>query len=75
VEEEETEEEVSMEKTLMNQLDTSDEKLYAKRTRGILFSDDGDTPSTLSEPSPTPESHRHSDDESTDDDDDDNFWM
>jgi hypothetical protein len=57
----------------MNQLDTFQEKLYARRARGILFSDNGDTPSTLSEPR-TPESHRRSDEDSSDDDDD-NFWM
>jgi hypothetical protein len=57
----------------MNQLDTSKEKLFAKHTRGMLFSDDGNTPSTLLELR-TPESHRCSDEESSDDDDDD-FWM
>jgi hypothetical protein len=40
-EEEETEEEVSSEETLMNQLDTSEEKLFAKRSRVMIFSDDG----------------------------------
>jgi hypothetical protein len=59
-EEEETEEEVSSEEMSMNQLDTSEEKLYDKRARGILFSDNGDTPSTSSEPC-TSESHRRSD--------------
>jgi hypothetical protein len=50
-EEEETEEEeVSSEETSMNQLDTSEEKLYARRAHGILFSNDGDMPSTSSEP-------------------------
>jgi hypothetical protein len=43
-EEEEMEEEVS----LMNQLDTFEEKLYARCTCDIHFSDDRDTPSTLS---------------------------
>jgi hypothetical protein len=38
------EEEVSSEETSMNQLDTSKEKLYSRCTRGILFSDDGETP-------------------------------
>jgi hypothetical protein len=49
---EETEEEVedSSEETWMNQLDTSEEKLYAWRACGILFSDDGNTPSMSSEP-------------------------
>jgi hypothetical protein len=40
-EEEETEEEVSSEETLMKQLDTSEEKLFAKRGRVMIFSDDG----------------------------------
>jgi hypothetical protein len=43
-EEEETEEEVSLEETLMNQLDTSEEKLYARSARGYIFGDDNDTP-------------------------------
>jgi hypothetical protein len=73
---EEMEEEVSSEETSMNQLDTSEEKLYARCAHDILVKDDGDNPSTLSEPLPTPESHRHSDEESSDDnDDDDDFWM
>jgi hypothetical protein len=46
----EEEEEVSSEESSMNQLDTSKEKLYAKRARSILFSNDGDTPSTSLEP-------------------------
>jgi hypothetical protein len=61
----------------MNRLDTSEEKLYASRARSILFSNDGDTPSTSSEPR-TPESCRRSDEESSDDnddDDDEDFWM
>jgi hypothetical protein len=73
----ETEEEVSSEEMSMNQLDTSEEKLYDKRARGILFSDNGDTPSTSSKPC-TSESHRRSDQESSDEDDDDDdndFWM
>jgi hypothetical protein len=44
--EEETEEEVSLQETSMNQYDTSEEKLYARCARIILFKDDGDTPST-----------------------------
>jgi hypothetical protein len=76
-EEEETEEEVvvSSEEMSMNQLDTS-EKLYARCAYDILFTNDGDTPSTSSEPR-TPESHQCSDKESSndDDDDDDTFWM
>jgi hypothetical protein len=35
------EEEVSSEETLMNQLDISEEKLFAKHGHGITFSDDG----------------------------------
>jgi hypothetical protein len=50
----------------MNQLDTSKEKLYAKRARSILFSNDGDTPSTSLEPC-TPGSRQCSDEESSDD--------
>jgi hypothetical protein len=65
-EEEETEEEMSM-----NQLDTSEEKLYARRARGYLFGDDGDTPSMLPDTPPTPESHQCFNEESSDDDDDD----
>jgi hypothetical protein len=42
---EETEEEVSSKESLMNQLDTSKEKLLAKRDRGLIFGDDGDTSS------------------------------
>jgi hypothetical protein len=67
-EEEETEEEVFSEETSMNQLDTFEKKLHARRACGILFSDDGDTPSTSSEPR-RPKSCRHSDEESSDD------WM
>jgi hypothetical protein len=64
-------EEVSSKETSMNQLDTSEERLYARRARGNLFSDDGDTPSMSSDTPPTPKSHRRSDEESGDDD----FWM
>jgi hypothetical protein len=66
---EEEPEEVSLEETSMNQLDISEEKLHARRAHDILFKDDGDTTSTLSESLPTPKSHRCSDD------DDDDFWM
>jgi hypothetical protein len=59
----------------MNQLDTSEEKRYARRARGYLFSKDGDTPSMLPDTPPTPKSHQRSDKESSDDDDDDDFWM
>jgi hypothetical protein len=34
----------------MSQLDTSGEKLFAKRGHGMIFSDDGDTTSLSSEP-------------------------
>jgi hypothetical protein len=54
---EETEEEVSSEETSMNQLDTSEGKLYIRCARGYLFSDDGDTPSTSLDTPPTPKSH------------------
>jgi hypothetical protein len=67
-------EEVSLKETSMNQLDTSEEKLYARRARGIIFSDDGDTPLAFLEPPSTPESCQCSDEERSDDDDDD-FWM
>jgi hypothetical protein len=43
-------EEVSLEESLMNQLDTSEEKLLAKRGRGLFFGDDGDTTLPSSEP-------------------------
>jgi hypothetical protein len=70
------EEEVSSEETLMNQLDTSKEKLYARCARGYLFSDKGDTPLMSPDTPPTLESRRRSDKESSDDDDDnDDFWM
>jgi hypothetical protein len=73
-EDEETEEEkVCSKETLMNQLDTSEEKLLAKHAHGIVFSDDGDTTSPSSEPL-TPESRRCFDEDSSDDDDND-FWM
>jgi hypothetical protein len=50
--------------------DTSVEKLLAKRGRGMIFSNDDDTTSLLSEPC-TPESHRRSDEDINDEDDDD----
>jgi hypothetical protein len=71
-EEEETEEEVSSEETSMNLLDTSEEKLYARRTHGYLFGDDGDMPSTSPDTPPTPESHRRSNEKRSNDDD---FWL
>jgi hypothetical protein len=74
MEEEEMKEEVSLEETLMNQLNTSKEKLFAKRIHGMVFSDDGDNTSPSSEPS-RPKSHRRSDEDNSDNDDDDDFWM
>jgi hypothetical protein len=44
------EEEVSSKESSMNQLDTSEEKLLAKRSHGIIFGDDGNTTSPSSEP-------------------------
>jgi hypothetical protein len=73
LEEETEEEEVSSEETSMNQHDTSEEKLFTKRGRGMIFSDGGDTTSPLSKPR-TPESHRCSDEDNNNEDDDD-FWM
>jgi hypothetical protein len=58
----------------MNQLDTSEEKLYARCACGYLFGNNGDTPSTSLDTPPTPKSHRRSDKESSGNDDDD-FWM
>jgi hypothetical protein len=72
-EEPEEEEEVSSEVSSMNQLDTSEEKLYARCARGYLFGDDGDTPSTSPDTPPIPKSRRCSNEESSDDDDE--FWM
>jgi hypothetical protein len=69
--EEMTGEEVSSEETLMNDVNTSKEKLQAKRARGIVFNDDGDTTSSSSNPR-TPESRRRSVEDSSDDDD---LWM
>jgi hypothetical protein len=77
LEEMEVEEEVSSEETSMNdQLNTFEEKLQAKHTRGIVFDDDGDTTSPSSEPR-TPECRRCSDKDSSDDNDDNDndFWM
>jgi hypothetical protein len=68
--EEEEMEELSSEETLMNQLDTSEEKFLAKRGCNIIFGDDSDTRAPSSEPR-TPKSHRRSDEDSNDDD----FWM
>jgi hypothetical protein len=58
----------------MNQLNTSEEKLYVGRACGYLFGDDSDTPSASPDTPPTPEGPWRSDEESSDDDDDD-FWM
>jgi hypothetical protein len=54
--EEEEMEEFSSGETSMKQLDTSEEKIFDKHARGMLFGDDDDTPSTSSEPH-TPEIH------------------
>jgi hypothetical protein len=66
--EREPEEEVFSEESSMNQLDTFEKKLHARRACGILFSDDGDTPSTSLEPC-RPKSRRRSVEESSND------WM
>jgi hypothetical protein len=73
---EEEEEETSSEETSMNQLNTSEEKLLAKRARGIVFGDDVDTTSPSSVPH-TPKSRWHSDEDNNDDDDDKDvdFWI
>jgi hypothetical protein len=55
----------------MSQLDTSGEKLFAKRGRGMIFSDDGDSSSLSSEPR-TPKSRWRFEEDSSNDDDDDN---
>jgi hypothetical protein len=62
------------EETSIKQLNTSEEKLFAKRGRGMIFSDNSNTTSPSSEPS-TPESHRCSNKDRNDEDDDDDFWM
>jgi hypothetical protein len=75
-EEEETEAEVSSKEMLMRQINTSEEKLYARHAHGYLFSDNGDTPSMSPDTPPTLEIRRCSDEgSSNDDDDDDDFWM
>jgi hypothetical protein len=43
-------EEVSLEESSMNQVDTSDEKLLAKRSLNIIFGIDGDTTLSSSKP-------------------------
>jgi hypothetical protein len=72
-EEGETKEEVPSEETSMNQLDTSEKKLYGRHAHGYLFGNDGDTPLMLPDTPPTPKVHRRSNEQSSDDDDD--FWM
>jgi hypothetical protein len=67
-EEEEMEVEVPSEETSMNQLNISQEKLYARRTCNYLFDDNGDTPSSSPDTPSTPESRWCSDEESSDDD-------
>jgi hypothetical protein len=68
------EEEVSSEETTMNQLNTSEEKLFAKSGCNMILSDVGDTTSPSSEPR-TPESLWCSDEDSSDEDNDNDFWM
>jgi hypothetical protein len=74
------EEDVSLEELLMNQLNTYEEKLPAKRSYGLFFGDDGDI-TLLSSESRTikmPSSRVRSDPDSNDNDDDsdnDDFWM
>jgi hypothetical protein len=68
------EEEVSLEESSMNQVDTSEKKLLAKCGSGMVFSDDGDTTSPSSEPR-SPKSRVSSDLDGSDKDDDDDFWM
>jgi hypothetical protein len=65
-------EEVSLEESSMNHLDTSEEKLLAKRGSDLFFGDDGDTTSPLSEPCTpeTPSSHVCVDDPKGSEDDD-----
>jgi hypothetical protein len=73
---EEEEEKVSLEESSMK-LDTSKEKLLAKRDHGLIFSYDGDTTLPSSEPH-TPKSCVRYDPNTSDDDDnndDDDFWM
>jgi hypothetical protein len=55
-----------------DQLNTFEEKLQVKRTRGIIFGDDGDTTSPSSE-TRTPESRQCSKEDNNDDDDDNDF--
>jgi hypothetical protein len=63
----------------MNQLNTSEEKLLAEHSHGMVFNNEGDTTSPSSEPC-TPKSHAHSDpnssneDDNDDDNDDDDLW-
>jgi hypothetical protein len=68
------EEEVSLEESSMNQVDTSKDKLVAKHDSGLFFGDDGDTTSPLSEPR-TPEAPSSRVRSDPDDSDDDDFWM
>jgi hypothetical protein len=70
--EEEMEEEVSSEESLMNQFDTSKEKLLAKCGHSLCFSNDGDTTSPSSRVRTDPDG---SDDDDGGNNDDDDFWM
>jgi hypothetical protein len=69
-------EEVSLDESSMNQLDSSEDKLLAKHSCGLFFSHDGDTTSMSLEPRTPkmPSSCVRSDPDGSDDDDDD-FWM
>jgi hypothetical protein len=69
-EDEEMEEEVSSKELSMNQVNTSEDKLVAKHSSGLFFSDDGDTTSPSSEPHTLemPSSRLCSDPDGSDDD-------
>jgi hypothetical protein len=72
---EEEMEEVSSEETSMKHLDTSEEKLFAKRGGSMIFNDDGDITSPSLEPRAPECRPRSNEDISDEDDDDDDFRM
>jgi hypothetical protein len=74
IEEEDMEEEVSSEESSMNQFDTFEEKLLAKRSRSFFFSDNGDTTSPSLEPR-TPEMPSSRVRSDPDGSNNDEFWM
>jgi hypothetical protein len=78
-EDEEMEEEVSSEESLMNQVDTSEDKLVAKHGSGLFFGDNDNTTSPSSDPRTleTLSSRMRLDLDGSDDDgsNDDDFWM